>query len=60
MTTRNYWIGVVSQDSTTKESKQRAVSLEFAGGRRVAGSPGGELPGKVNRIMGNDRSKWLP
>ena len=34
------------------------ISMEFAGGRRVAATAGAELPGKVNYIYGNDPSKW--
>ena len=35
-----------------------AVSMEFVDGRRVNGSAGGELPGKVNIIRGNDPRQW--
>ncbi len=51
-------IGVVSEQGEGKDVRRHAVSLEFAGAKRVAASPGPELPGKVNRILGKDPSKW--
>ena len=33
-------------------------SMEFAGGRKVAGQPSAELPGKVNYVLGRDPGKW--
>jgi hypothetical protein len=35
-----------------------AISMQFAGGRHVAGIPGPELPGTVNYIRGKDPSQW--
>jgi sugar lactone lactonase YvrE len=35
-----------------------SVRMEFAGGKRVSGVPGAELPGKVNLILGNDPKRW--
>ena len=46
-------VGVVTKDKT-----RHAISLEFAGARPSKAVPGGELPGKVNYIHGNDPRKW--
>ncbi len=35
-----------------------AISMEFARSRHAQGTPGAELPGKVNYIRGNDASQW--
>lgn len=34
------------------------ISMEFVGGRRAAGTPRDELPGKVNYISGRDSRQW--
>jgi len=35
-----------------------AVAMEFSGSRRVTGTTGPELPGKVNHLDGNDPERW--
>jgi hypothetical protein len=35
-----------------------SVSMDFAGGRKAAGTLGRELPGKVNYLHGNDPRQW--
>ena len=35
-----------------------SISMEFAGARKVSGTAGPELPGKVNYLRGNDPRQW--
>ena len=46
-------IGVQSQAGSSS-----SVSMDFAGSRKVPGTAGPELPGKVNYLHGNDPKQW--
>ena len=37
---------------------ESAISMEFLGGRRAAGKPSSQLPGKVNYLHGQDPHLW--
>jgi len=43
---------------TSKAGTSHAVSIELAGSNPRHASPGSELPGKINRIRGNDPRQW--
>src|SRR5579863_3454216 len=49
---------VAPKDVAPRDNASRVVSLELVGAGAGRAVPGGELPGKVNYIHGNDPRKW--
>ena len=57
-----YMIALESGSATigflAQVGSSRSVSMEFAGARKVSGTAGPELPGKVNYLLGNNPKQW--